>query len=401
LRGQPGQFFACDGGSRGIQRATLTGLVIGIGLTLSLAKAREEKTRKSIALAILRTETARQLQEIWASPSLFFAIKSETLSAMAGMEPVRLRAGEKRFTIALVAEGNPLDRVLRAAPLLEHVEQRMSALAQTPTRIDLRLYKGQARAVADLITGDMDFMQISAREYLCAKMEDPDLQPLVNVLPSPAPGVLRGESAVIFTRADTNIRTLSDLRGRSFLFSTMDSTLTFWAKVCLVESGMRASDLSKYRYLDGREDLSKGAEANRPPPVAPRLGNPFSDMTPVEGVIDGIYDAGVVMERRFMQVAVREKLVALKRFQDTGYLLVARGKLPSSAARMFQQAMINLKDLQILQMFPGNPTGFQACVDQDFAHMQAKLAVEALFEQEPSREKRSASKAAKEGSAPP
>ncbi len=376
----------------------IAGLIIGMVLTLSLlAKANEEKTRKTIALAILRTETARQLQEIWTSPNPFFAIKSETLSAMAGMEPARLRSGEKRFTIAFVAEGNPLDRVLRAAPLVEHVERRMTALARTPIRIDLRLYKGQTKAVADLLNGSVDFMHINAREYLRAKMQDPGIEPLVNVLPSSGTSSPRGESAVIFTREETGIKTLSDLRGRSFLFGTLDSTLTFWTKVFLADSGIRANDLWKYRYLDGQEEFSESARLNSPLPVAPTLGNPFSDMTPVEAVLNATYDAGVVTERRFMQVAAGEKLVPLKRFQDAAYLLVSRGKLPAGAATMFQQAMVNLKDHQILEMFPGSPRGFEPCVEDDVADMREKLAAEALFDEHRSREERPATKTKEAG----
>src|SRR2546422_670348 len=73
---------------------------------------------------------------------------------------------------------------MRAAPLLEHVEHGLSALAQKPTRIDLRLYKSQRQAVLDLIRGDVDFMQMNAREYVRAKMQDPDVQPLVRVVRS-------------------------------------------------------------------------------------------------------------------------------------------------------------------------------------------------------------------------
>src|SRR5204863_579037 len=142
----------------------IAGLVIGMALTLGLlADARKEKAHKSIALAILRTETARQLQEIWALPKPFFAIKSETLSAMAGKEPAHLQSGEKRFTIALVAAGNPLDRVLGAAPLLEYVERIMAANTHRPTRVDLRLYKTERQAETDLVTGQVDLMQMSAR----------------------------------------------------------------------------------------------------------------------------------------------------------------------------------------------------------------------------------------------
>jgi tRNA A-37 threonylcarbamoyl transferase component Bud32 len=354
-------------------------LALGMALTLVLlAKAGEEKNRKSIALAILRTETARQLQEIWAAPNPFFAIKSETLSAMAGMEPARLRAGEKRFTIAFVCEGNPLDRVLGAAPLVEYIGQRMTTLAQTPTRIDLRLYKTRARAAADLLAGEVDFLQMNVREYVQAKKQAPGIQPLVLIAPSSGPGALRSESAVIFTRADTGIKTLADLRGRSFLFGLADSTLTSWAKIHLVEAGIRARDLSKYRCVDNDVDLPRNASSGT---RAADLGNPFSEMTPVQAVLDGIYDAAVVTEQRFVQVAAKHRLTMLERFPDTDPLLVGQSQLPASAATTFQHAMTSLRDPLILQAFRSHPSGFELCTDKNFSDLREKLAVESLFDE--------------------
>jgi len=118
----------------------------------------------------------------------------------------------------------------------------------------------------------------------------------------------------------------------------------------------------------------------------PVLGNPFSEMTPVEAVVNGTYDAGVATERRFRQVAAREKLVLLQRFHNTGYLLVARGGLPPHAADRFQQTMTKLKDPEILQPFAGNPSAFEACADEDFAETRSKLAAESLFDGGPARD---------------
>src|SRR5437899_2741453 len=255
----------------------IVGLIAGMALTLGLlAKAREERNRKSIALAILRTETARELQEIWASPNAFFGIRSETLAALAGKEPGPLRAGENRFTMALVAEGNPLDRILSAAPLLEQAEERMTMITHSPTRLDLRLYKNQQQGVTDLIKDNLDFMRMNAREYVRAKLAAAGIQPLVRPAPLRADQPLPLLSAVIFTRADTGIRRLSDLRGKSFLFGTADSTLTLGAKACLAEAGVHASYLSRYRYLDRAEDLSRNRGLHASPTNVSDLGNPFS-----------------------------------------------------------------------------------------------------------------------------
>ena len=183
---------------------------------------------------------------------------------------------------------------------------------------------------------------------------------------------------MIFTRADTGIETVSGLRGRSFLFGTADSTLTFWTKAHLVEAGLCASDLSRYRFVDTNKELGRNAGSARD---TSDLGNPFSEMTPVETVIDGIYDAAVATEKRFRQVAATEKLVLLKRFQDTASLLVGQSKLSASTATAFQHALVNLKDPQILDAFPGNPSGFEACTDKNFSEMRNKLSAESLFDE--------------------
>src|SRR2546429_7756142 len=76
----------------------------------------------------------------------------------------------------------------------------------------------------------------------------------------------------------------------------------------------------------------------------PVLGNPFSEMTPVEAGVNGTYDAGVATERGFRQGAPRQKPVLLQRFHNAGYLLIARGGLPPHAAHRIQQTTTNLKD---------------------------------------------------------
>ena len=359
--------------------ATLIGgLFVGIAVTLGLlAQAREEKARKSIALAILRTETARQLQEIWASPSPFFGIRSETLSAMAGREPARLRTGEKRFTIALVAPANPLDRLLGAAPVLEHVEGRMSRLGGTPTRLDVRLYKTQGLAITHLTSGDVDFLQVNAKEYVQMKAQAPSIQPLARIVSG---GPEHNNRFVIFTREDTGIKTVSDLRGRSFLFGSADTTVTLLAKAHLVEAGVRANDLSRYRYVDRPEEIARGMVVT-PSPQAADLGNPFSPMTPVEAILDGVYDAAIVTEARFLQVATAEKLVLLKRFEDQGALLVGRDKLPPAAAAHFRQAITDVRDPRILQSFAGSPSSFEPFSDDDIAELHDKIAAELSFDE--------------------
>lgn len=296
---------------------------------------------------------------------------------MAGREPARLRTGEKRFTIAFVAPANPLDRLLGAAPVLEHVEGRMSRLGGTPTRLDVRLYKTQGLAITHLTSGDVDFLQVNAKEYVQMKAQAPSIQPLARIVSC---GPEHNNRFVIFTREDTGIKTVSDLRGRSFLFGSADTTVTLLAKAHLVEAGVRANDLSRYRYVDRPEEIARGMVVT-PSRQAADLGNPFSPMTPVEAILDGVYDAAIVTEARFLQVATAEKLVLLKRFEDQGALLVGRDKLPPAAAAHFRQAITDVRDPRILQSFAGSPSSFEPFSDDDIAELHDKIAAELSFDE--------------------
>ena len=168
----------------------------------------------------------------------------------------------------------------------------MSTIAPMPTRMDLRLYKSQTQAVADLIKGEVDFMQMNASEYMDAQRRDPGIQLLV--VPSHRPTAPRGDAAILFTRQGTGIKSVADLRGKSFLLGAANSTFTFWTKVHLVQAGVHASDLSRFRYLDMNEDLSRNRVRHMSGTNVSDLGNPFSEMTAVEAVLDGFYDAAVI-----------------------------------------------------------------------------------------------------------
>ena len=351
----------------------IVSLAIGMATAIALlGRANEEKNRKSIALDILRTESSRQLKEAWESPRPFFEIASETLSTMAGMEVSGLTHDEQRFMIALIAEGNPHDRVMRAAPMFDQLEKSMSAESASPTRFDLRLYKGHVGALDALVNREVDFAQINARQFLRARERDPRVRALIQILPMAG----FGDGAVIFARKDSGVQTLGDLKGKSFLFGAADSTISFWAKVNLAEAGVTGSSLRAHRYVDRAFDIFSDRSTN----TGVLLRNPFSSMTPVDAVATGFYDAGVVRERRFREVAEKHDLVALARFSDNAELLVARGNLPAEAASAFQRLMLNVKESTLYQPLLNSPARFKAAVNSDFDLMLQKLPAEAAFE---------------------
>jgi ABC-type phosphate/phosphonate transport system substrate-binding protein len=255
----------------------------------------------------------------------------------------------------------------------------MGAGERNPVRIDLRLYKTDQTAIADLTADALDFVQMNPRQYLLARKRAPGIQPLVRLAPPTDPGAILSRSTVLFTRANSGIKSLSDLRGKSFLFGLADSMATFWTKVYLVEAGVRAKNLSSFRYLDRAADT----RTNVLHTAEMDLGNPFSEMTPVEAVLDGKFDAAVVTERRYRQVSAGENLLVLKRFPDAGLLIAGKAGLSSHTSNAFQQAMVRLKQPEVVQWLWGYSAAFQPSADAGFEELRRKLSTELQFEIDP------------------
>lgn len=344
-------------------------LTVGIVISLALlARANEQKYRKSLALDILRTESARQLQELWYPTRAFFPIESETLQVMAGMEVSSLNHHEQRFTIALVAESNPLARVLHSASVLNHMEESMSDLAKMPTRFGLRLYKDPATAIEDLAHGRVDFAQLTVRQAIRARTRDPGIKPALRILPS-----TEQEGAVLFTRKGSGISSLSDLRGRSVLFAPSDSSMTLWVKAALAKAGVQGSDLSKYRYSDRSADIS-------PTPNASSAGkNALAGIMPVEAVVSGAYDAAIVREKRFQEVATEHGLHALYRFKDSGDVVVARDNLAPEVIAAFRRVMLTSIVEGSGPLLLGESARLGSATDEDITGDVEDIGAEAMF----------------------
>ena len=108
---------------------------------------------------------------------------------------------------------------------------------------------------------------------------------------------------------------------------------------------------------------------------------PGQPAAPVEAVIAGFYDAAVVRERRFREVAAEQDLVALARFEDSGELLVARPNLPAQTAAGFQRALLRLTHAVSEGSFFDAPARFKAATEEDYKRIEERLSAEAAFEE--------------------
>ena len=101
----------------------------------------------------------------------------------------------------------------------------------------------------------MDFMRVGPASYLLMKQKRPGISLLVA-----EENVIHCE---IFTRADSGIETLNQLRGKRFAFGDPESTFgTYLAKVALLRAGIRAVDLStNSNHFPSHDEVGKAVES--------------------------------------------------------------------------------------------------------------------------------------------
>ena len=205
----------------------------------------------------LRTSTKRimklheeSLEGIWGNrEKRSMSLASEDIASLANMPllPVTNHAAPLRWKMGLMTDEHPASRVRQHAKLLSELESSISRSLGQEVRMDVKLYKFNEDLVADLcssdITNNIDFGRLGALTYLRTRRTHPALIPLVMPTDSFKIGLL-------FTRTNSGIQSMRDVRGQAVAFGDTNSTISFWAQIKLAEQGIVATNLARYDFLD-------------------------------------------------------------------------------------------------------------------------------------------------------
>ncbi|MBX3733292.1 MAG: protein kinase [Verrucomicrobiae bacterium] len=382
-------------GRRHPYRAALVGsLAAGFAVTLVLLSAvNRERARLAALTAELRVmrleDEVKQhrllsflqddFERLWADPeSASMVIRSEEIAALANRPPAP--AGgilPVRFSFGLMVKEQPTATALQHALLLETLEQGMGEMLARPVRLDVRFYKFYPDLVAGVCTGQVDFARLAALPYLRARRGTPALQPLVR-------GTARSKYAVIFTRPDTGIRTLADVRDRRVAFGETNSTASFHAQIHLARAGLTAAHLAGYDFLDSTHEFAEDVLALGPEEAVRRHGPLHSHAQAIAGVLAGDYDAGVCMEWAFRANQHRGLVAVGERFESSRTLLVGSPGLPPDVARAIIQALSGLKGAW-LQALPEKAAGYEPVTEASHSTLQNWLdRIEQSYPSKPS-----------------
>jgi phosphonate transport system substrate-binding protein len=245
----------------------------------------------------------------------------------------------------------PTDMYRSFKPILVILEDSLSKSLSRPVQIKLRVFNTYDAARKALVADEVDFVRFGPSSYILAKEENPGVQ-LIAIEEQEGSLSFRG---VIFTRNDTGIRTLADLRGRSFAFGDPDSTIgRYLSQALLVEQGIHARDLSKFQYL-GRHDRV------------------------VAAVLSRDFDAGACKDSSFLK-ARDQGLVELKDFPNVTKPWVVRSKLDPALVKEIRKALLQIKDKKALDAIGEKITGFAEAKDEMYQSVRDGMKASDEFE---------------------
>ncbi len=351
------------------------GLAVALGLLQQVRREKAKQTALAAELRIANQEFSQllgravnmvreNLETLWANQERrSMLVSSDEIAALANrpVAPAANKSTVARYTLGLMAEELPTSRAQRHADLLAFFEERLGHALGRPARIDVRFYKFVRDCREDLCAGRIDFARLGALPYLRSRAEVPGLQPLA--VPVAPPKI-----AVFFTRADSGIKSFSDLVGRRIAFGETNSTVSFRAQMELAQHGLSVTNLAGYEFLDASLEFAEEVRDLGFDEALKRIGYLHSHAQVIEGVLNGKFDAGMAAFRAF-QINHSRGLAAIPEteFVASRPVWAGRAGLSSEVSASLRDAMLSLRGEPWLALLPDRPSSYEVVTKDTFA----------------------------------
>jgi ABC-type phosphate/phosphonate transport system substrate-binding protein len=369
--------------------ATLCVGLVGALVSLKVINAEKNKNEAMLrgkeiaelqsaeAQATLVKMLRERLESLWLTDRtrvLNVPSEGRALLAAVPIVPVAKKASIERLVFGLAANESPVSDSQKYALFLEHLEQRLSERRGHPVRIDLNIYKFKEDRLQALLTNGIHFARMGVYYFLQTQEKHPGLRALVEA-------ETRLKTAVFFTRTNSGIQALADLKGRSLAFGDPVSGITFAGQIKLVDAGLRGTDLKGYTFIDSRSEFIDEVHELGYEAAVKRRGWLHSSADVIEEVISGRFDAGVTSLRGFEQNKSRGlAMIPGSEFERTLNPWVAGDKLPADLARDLIEILTSIREDDFLLMVPGRPSSFKAITEESHApERKAMERIEGIF----------------------
>ncbi|MBL9170436.1 MAG: protein kinase [Verrucomicrobiales bacterium] len=364
------------------------GLMGALGL-LTMVSAEKDKTAAVLKdveragqtnaqlLSLTVSMLHEQLEGLWLSTDRrVLHISSEQLAALSGFPIATVAKGSsvERLAFGLAANESPVSDSQKYSLLLAHLERELTERRGRPVRIDLKIFKFKEDRTAALLTNGVHFARMGDIYYLRTKEKHPELDALV--LPRS-----KLKTAVFFTRTNSGIKSLVDLKGRRLAFGDSVSGITFWGQAKLAEAGITGSDLKEYVCLESRSEFIEEVHELGYEAAVRRRGWLHSTADVIEDVVRGRYDAGVTSLRGFENHKNRGLVqIGDSHFERSPNPWVGSRHLSVELARDLTAVLTRLENAPFLLLVPGRPSGFEPITPLSFSAVRKAMSrMEGLF----------------------
>lgn len=235
-------------------------------------------------------------------------------------------------------------------PILKELEKKVSAKLGEPVKISIKFSKTYEQGVNALVEGNVDFARFGPASYTEAKKSNARLDIL-------AVESIKGQktfNGIICVATGSAIRSVGELKGKSFAFGDMSSTIgRYLSQQYLVNNGIRASDLGTYEYLKNHQAVA----------VA---------------VARGIFDAGALKESTFKKMIKKgADLRSLASFPNVTKPWIAKAGLPEKIKNALKDSLIEIKDPAVLEKLKKD--GFLPGDDSDYDIIRSSIEHNDIF----------------------
>jgi len=230
----------------------------------------------------------------------------------------------------------------------------MAVSARREVDIRMQIAKDYDQGISHLTSGKVDFSRFGPASYIEAKKMNNKIE-ILAVESKDGAKVFYG---VIATESSSPIKTIEDVRNKSFAFGDEGSTIgRFLSQLYLQQNGIRANDLSKYEYL-GRHD---------------KVGT---------AVGAGDFAAGALNESTFKKlIDAGEPLRAVAKFPNVTKPWIARSGLDPVIYEALQLSLLEIRNERALKGLKIH--GFLKGDDRDYAVIREAMDFNSLFFEEP------------------
>ena len=261
--------------------------------------------------------------------------------------PLAAQEAPPKLVFGLYAYKKPTEVMRDFTPVVEELRENLSKECGREVAVALEISKTYDECLDKLVAGQVDLVRFGPASYVMAKQRNKDVQLLVAEAED-------GKAGVIAVRDDSPIRTLADLKGKSFAFGDENSTIgRFLSQALLVNAGILSGDLKKHNYLDRHDNVFNVVKI-------------------------GDYDAGALHIATFNQMNKKGELRELVRFENVGKPWVARAGLDPATVKALRAALLSLKPSTTQKAL--KVRGFQACTDSDFDVVRAGMKAAEKFD---------------------